>query len=362
MKKIAIIYLLWADEPQRYLERALVAVAAQTYDHANLQLVVVYNPKEGAESSAPFIVNKLDEWKDKIPPATFLPQEKNLGFSGGNNAGIKWAIESSFDYVFLHNADGYLHPEAMEKMAEVMVSDDKIGAAQALVLLHPETELINSAGNSWHYLGIGYCELFREKFVDYIFPMKKTIGYASGAAVMMRCDLLLEHGLWSEDFFMYHEDTEYSLRLRMLGYKIMLASGAIFYHEYEFLKSTKKFYWMERNRNALQLIFYRWPTLVLLAPLELAYDLGLLFLSLKGGWWKEYWAARVYWLKFSSWRLWLVHRAQVQSGRKISDRELLHDAAITVPSANLVAPRLVVDVVNGVFSIYYYLLKLLVWW
>ncbi|MFA7653536.1 MAG: glycosyltransferase family 2 protein [Candidatus Magasanikbacteria bacterium] len=361
MKKIAIIYLLWGDEPQRYLDRALVGIIAQTYSRDNLHLLVVYNPKEGIPSAVPFIRERLVA-TGNLPPATVLEQEKNLGFSGANNAGMRWAVEHEFDYAFLHNADGYLHPQAIEKLASVMQNDDKIGEVQALTLLYPETNLINSAGNSWHYLGVGFCRFFREPLAQHEFLPTEEIGYASGAAALMRCDLLKKHGYWNEDFFMYHEDTEYSLRLRMFGYKIILSSEAIFYHEYEFLKSVTKYYWLERNRYALNIVFYKWPTLILLLPLELVYDLGLLFLSWRNGWLKEYLAAWTYWFTRANWKIWLAHRHNIQAVRQVSDREFMCHTAMIISSGGLVASRLIVLVANVIFTVYYFLVRMLLWW
>ena len=58
-------------------------------------------------------------------------------------------------------------------------------------------------------------------------PAIKEIAYASGAAILMRADLLKANGLWDNDFFLYHEDLEYSFRLRAVGYKIVLARDSV---------------------------------------------------------------------------------------------------------------------------------------
>ncbi|MBU0546182.1 glycosyltransferase family 2 protein [Patescibacteria group bacterium] len=363
MPKTAIIYLVWSDEPKKYLSRALLGIAEQTCSKENLHLLVVYNAhKPEEESQINFIREEIEKNKDNLPPVTILEQEKNLGFSGGNNLGMKWAVDNGFDYVFLHNADGYLADKTIEQLVQTAEIDKKIGQLQPLVLLHPETDLINSAGNNWHYLGIGYCDKFRKKVGEFFLPKIKDVGYVSGAATLLRADLLKEFGYWNEDFFLYHEDTEYSWRLKIRGYRTVMVSDAEFYHIYEFKKNIKKYYWMERNRQIVKLLLYRWPTLILLLPLEILYNLGLLVVALAGGWSKELVNAWVYWLKAVNWKNWLKERAKYQADRKLSDRDVLKIAVPMVDSGDLVVSKPINALANLVFTFYYFLLKIIVWW
>lgn len=363
MSKVAIVYLTWSDEPRKYLERALSGVAAQTYSKENLELVIIYNSHRPEEASQiDFIKEEVQKMSTSLPHTTILEQEKNLGFSGGNNLGLRFAVEHGFDYAYLHNADGYLDKNAIEKLAGAMEADNKIGEAQAFVMLHPETNLINSAGNAWHYLGLGYCSFYRRKSAEVDLPEIKDIGYVSGAAAMMRTELLKRYGYWNENFFMYHEDTEYSLRLKTRGYKTVLVSGAVFYHEYSFKKGAAKFYWLERNRHALKYLIYKWPTWVLLAPLEILYNLGLIIISLAGGWFWELLKVYAYWFKLENWKVWRVERKKYQTERTISDRVILAGAVARVEGEYGVVNKGVNFLANLFFTFYYFLLKILVWW
>ena len=60
------------------------------------------------------------------------------------------------------------------------------------------------------------------------------IGYPSGAAVMLRADLLKQYGLLNEALFLYHEDLEYGLRLKTLGFDSAMIKASVFYHRYAF--------------------------------------------------------------------------------------------------------------------------------
>lgn len=354
---------MWSNEPRAYLERAILAMGKQTYPKESLEFLIIYNSHRPDEpSQCSYIREEVAKHVAILPPTTIIEQEKNLGFSGGNNFGMRWAIEKGFDYVFLHNGDGYLHEQCLEKLVEAMENDQKIGVAQALVLLYPETLLINTAGNCAHYLGLGFCGAYRQP-AESITPPIKDVGYASGAAIMMRTDLLKQHGLWDVDFFMYHEDLDYSLRLKMLGYRVVLVPQAVFYHEYKFSKSVSKYFWMERNRFAVLLLYYKWPTLFLIWPMMLGLEIGLWLFAIKSGWGRERVKVYQYWLQPASWRLWLAKRQLIQKNRKISDRDLLKTAVSTVNfSEKAVESPVLKYIGNPAMRIYYLFLRILVRW
>lgn len=358
-----MVYLLWSNEPRAYLERALLAMEKQTYPKELIEFLIIYNShKPDEESQCPYIREEVAKHSITLPLATIVEQEKNLGFSGGNNFGMKWAIENRFDYVFLHNGDGYLHEQCLEKLVETMENDKKIGAAQSLVLLYPDTHLINTAGNCAHYLGLGFCDKYREP-AELVSQEIQDVGYASGAAIIMRADLLKQHGLWDEDFFMYHEDLDYSLRLKMLGYRVVLVPQSIFYHEYKFNKSVSKYFWMERNRFAVLLMYYKWPTLFLILPMALALEFGLWFFAIKSGWGRERVNVYKYWLKPASWKLWLAKRRVIQKNRKISDMDLLKTMVATVNFSEKVVESPVLKFIgNPVMKGYFWLLRVVIWW
>lgn len=362
MPRIAIVYLVWNDEPSKYLARALDAISAQTFYKENLRLFIVYNPADNCVSQLPLIQSEVNKKKDNLPSTVILPQEKNVGFPGGNNIGIKIALEDGCDYVFLHNADGYLAPTAVAEMVSAFESDKKIGQVQALIRLYPEIDLINSAGNRFHFLGIGYCAHFRERADSVFLAPVSDIGYASGAATMLRADLLKKFGFWREEFYLYHEDTEYSLRLKINGFRVVLAGRAEFFHEYEFSKNKTKFYWIERNRHTLKYLFYKWPTLVLTWPLEIGYNLGLAIAAVLGGWMPELSRVYWYWLQPVNWQKWREIRRSNLHTRQLSDRQLLLWSEYAVDSAELVVPAPIKFLANLVFRLYYYFLKLIIWW
>ncbi len=361
--KIAIVYLSFHCEP--YIEDVISSLKKLTYPKESIEFIIVDNPHPTHGPSVRYIEEHVLPLSGKeIPHVTLLAQTENLGFAGGNNAGVVWALEHGYDYVYFHNNDGFMAANCLEPMVNALEADKSVGIAQSLMLLHPETDLVNSTGNSFHYLGFGYCNEYRYKIKDLQLPEIKEISYASGAAFMISSALIKKYGMWDDDFFLYHEDLEWSFRVRMAGYKSILVRDSVFYHKYQFARSITKFYWMERNRYGVMLMFFRWPTLVLLLPMALGMEIGLLVFAIRGKWLGERMKVYAYWLKASSWKLWLEKRKKTQAIRTVSDRYLLsyavsgikhQDASVNNPLVNYIA--------NPVMAVYYWIVvKGLIWW
>jgi GT2 family glycosyltransferase len=362
--KIGIVYLLYYHN-ESYVDDMVSALKKITYPKDRLELVIVANPHPTDGSFVHYLESTVMPYSGiELPRVTILPQETNLGFGIGNNVGALHAIEQGAEYVFFHNNDGFFATTAFEPLIRAFESDSTIGAAQSLVLLHPETNLLNSAGNSFHYLGFGFCDQYRSDIKDLSLPVVKDVDYASGAALMVRSDLIKKHGAWDPDFFMYHEDLEWTLRLRIRGYRTVLVRDSIFYHKYQFGRSIDKFFWMERNRYAVMLMYFRWPTLILLLPMWFVLEIGLWIFTIKNKYVVKRLEVYKYWLTTQNWKIWLAKRKKIQSERIISDRELLkHSVSGIYFQEQETKNPLLIYVGNPIMKVYYWVVvKGLIWW
>lgn len=361
--EIAVVYLSYHCDP--YIDDVVSAFKKITYPQDKIELVIVDNPHHEHGPSVKTIEEKVMPLSgEEIPHVTLLPQDENLGFAGGNNVGAEWAAENDYDYVFFHNDDGFVSADCFEPLVEHMENNEDVGIAQSLMLLHPDTDKINSKGNTYHYLGFGFCTDYRKPASEVKGAEPEEISYASGAAFMVSTDLIEEYGGWDEDYFLYHEDMEWSMRLRSAGYDIKVVPDSIFYHKYQFSRSITKFYWMERNRYGTWLRFFSWPTLLILLPMALIVELGLLLYSIKNGWFKKKLEIYWYWLQPSNWKLWLKKREETQKIKEISDRELLSYAHPTIEfQEKSMQDPLIQNIGNPIMKLYYYIIvRGLIWW
>ncbi len=358
--KIGIVYLSFHCEP--YIDDVVSSLKKLTYPKDRLEFIVVDNPHPKYGDSVKMLNDLLLPLSGKeIPNVTILPQTENTGFAKGMNIGGDWAIEHGCDYITYHNADGFFAANALEPLIET-AEQEGVGIVQSLIALHPDTHLVNTDGNSFHFLGFGYCDKYKEK-ISSIDTNVRDIAYASGAAFLISAKLIKTYGGWDEDFFLYHEDLEWSLRLKFAGYRVVIEPRSIFFHKYQFKRSITKFYWMERNRFGVLLMFYRWSTLLLILPMLIVMEAGLWLFALKGGWVKERIAVWKYWLKPSSWKLWLGKRKNVQALRTISDRDVLVTTSpkIIFQEASMKNPILKY-IGNPMMMLYYKFLLFVVRW
>ncbi len=359
---IAIIYLSFHCEP--YIEQTAASLASMSYPKERVAFVIVDNPHPEYGGSGDHIrEHVMSRSRKDLPRVVLIENEKNLGFAGGNNVGLRWALDNDYDYVVFLNDDAYLGEDTLAELVAHMSADERIAIAQPLIMLSPEKQLVNSSGNAMHVLAMGYCMDYRRNAADLALPAVRDVPYASGAAMMMRTKKAVASGGWDKDFFMYHEDMEWSLRCRILGGRVVMVRDGIAYHTYNFSKSIKKYYWMERNRFAVLLMYYRWPTLILLAPILLLTEFGLFGIALTRGWWKEKLAVYRYWLDPAHVRLWLKKRAIIQKQRLVSDRFLLsHVTGIIAFQEGDVSSPWVTHVANPILKRYTALLKSIVIW
>lgn len=362
LPKIAIVYLSFHCEP--YVDDVISSLKKISYPKELLELVVVDNPHPEYGSSMRYLEDVLlPHSAVDLPHVTLLPQQKNLGFSGGNNVGINWAAANGFEYIYLHNNDGFMASGCLEPLVNALSSDPSIGLAQSLVLLYPETNLVNTAGNALNFLFVGYCNNFRKPLAGLQLPSIIETGYASGAAVMLRTSLIREYGLWDEDFWMYHEDVEYTLRLKSVGYRPVVVRDSIFYHKYNFGRNKEKFYYIERNRLGTMLLYLRIPTLILFLPMALVFEIGLLIFAVRQGWFKNKLRAYGYWLSFRHWKLWLKKRHHIQLRRTVGDRKLLRGVVSEIHfEEKSINHWLLRYVGNPLLTVYWFVARLLIVW
>ena len=346
-KKVAIILINYKEYAKKYLDDCLCSIREQDFSGL-VKLYIVDNAS--SEETASYL-------KDKAPEAELIINKGNDGFAKGNNDAILKAIEESFDYVFLLNMDTIADKSALSKLVESIEKNDKIGAVQSRLMLHPDKERINSLGNSTHFLGFGFCLSYGDKYEEEKVKDLEKIFYPSGAAVLFRVSVLKELGLFDEDYFMYSEDQDLGWRIWLAGYLCALSKDSVVYHKYEFARSISKYYYMDRNRIITALKNYRLVTLIILAPAFIVMEIGLLYFSIKNGWYKE--KIKI-WLEFFTldfWKKIKKGRKEVIKIRKVKDKDLFKMMSGKISYQEISSPLLFVA--NLFLNMYFIFVKFL---
>jgi GT2 family glycosyltransferase len=294
--------LIVAYDSRGDLTKTLPALLPELGDGDEL-IVVENKPGDGS----------VEVVRELAPAARIVEPGANTGFAGGCNAGAEAARG---DLLVILNPDAAPQPGFGEAIRRPWLEERGWGGWQALVA-DGDGGRINSAGNPVHFTGIvwagGHGRLLDEA------PAAGEVPAASGACLAIPLARWREVGGFPEEFFMYHEDVDLSVRLRATGSPVGIEPAAVVAHAYEFGANADKWRWLERNRLAFLVRTYPGSLLALLAPALIATELGLLAVSASGGWGRQKLRAN---LEFLRWlpRL-LRERREIQCRRTIGAAE-----------------------------------------
>ena len=165
---------------------------------------------------------------------------ENLGYAGGINAALPFT--GPCDAVLILNPDVRLMPEAVTRLLGPLVADDRIGAVIPLILemngmaypsLHREPSLTRAIGDAFFGSILwrnrpGFLSEVDDRPASY--ADAHDVDWASGAALLVRNEVVRELGEWNEEFFLYSEETDYCRRIRESGRRIRFEPSAVVKH------------------------------------------------------------------------------------------------------------------------------------
>ena len=206
-------------------------------NYNNLDVIVVDN----ASSDKSHL--KCKEIFNKI---RLLENKENEGYCEGNNIGIR---DARGEFIVILNPDTIVEPNWLSEFLKAY-SKFGDGLYQPKILSLYEKEILQSTGNMIHLFGFGFA---RDKGIKDKNQFKKIekIGYASGTCLFTTSKVLKKIGLLDPFLFLYHDDLDLGWRAAQVGINSYFVPNAeIFHAESYMLKwSSKKFYWLERNRK-----------------------------------------------------------------------------------------------------------------
>ena len=213
----------------------LTSLRLLTYPRVNI--VVVDNASKG---------NQADIIEERFPEVMVLRQSENLGFCGGCNVGIQYAIDQGGDFVLVLNNDTVTTPDLLEKLIAVFQKISNAGAVSPVISEYPEVTKIGYFRPKWN----PKTAVFVNDNCGYLSEIDPfPVEFANGCCMLVPVRIFQTVGLFDERYFAYYDEIDWCCRIRRHGYESYVAPTAMVHHK--MTRSTPapvRDYFMSRNR------------------------------------------------------------------------------------------------------------------
>jgi GT2 family glycosyltransferase len=191
-----------------------------------------------------------------VPDIDLVEIEHNVGPARGQNAGVKRALEGPCDYVLLMNNDIVVHEEMVARLVAVAERDPLVGLVGPKMYYFEPADLLWFAG--------GTVSRWRGKSKHIGFKQRdagqhdrlREIDYVGAAAMLVRRAVYEQIGGENPAFFIYFNDTDFCMRAKAAGWKIVYAPDAVLWHKVSAaIVDESPYFWAEKNRS--RIVFVR---------------------------------------------------------------------------------------------------------
>jgi len=174
--------------------------------------------------------DSVDRISAKYPALKIIKNSENLGFTGGNNLGMKEAMKHSPGYIMLLNNDTIVHESMLSELLKAIESNGEIGMVGPKIYYYGDN-IIWSAG-TWHdrllhrfkLIGMGHKDSGQ-------FSKKRDVDELTACAMLIRREVIEKVGYLNDDYFTIVEDSEYCLRVKRAGYRLIFVPKSILWHK-----------------------------------------------------------------------------------------------------------------------------------
>ena len=224
--KLSIVIICWND--WKVIENCLASI----FDgKTNTPFEVIVSDNGSTDGS-------IQRIRTKFPAVRLIENGENLGFSKGNNAGIR---EASGDYVLILNPDTIVHPGSLDRWIEYAERHPDAGAFGCKVLNpdgsfqgtarpFPTVSRALIAALGLRPLGFLGKAFLSDKYVGFNGDREREIDWQSGCCVLVRGDILRQIGGFDECFFFHYEEVDLCYRVWQTGHPIRFTPNVTITH------------------------------------------------------------------------------------------------------------------------------------
>lgn len=215
--KVLIVVLNWNGCKDTV--ECLRSLEALTYK--NFQVIVVDN---GSTDDSVAVI------QSKFPRVIILEVGKNLGYAGGNNVGLRYALKHDFAYALLLNNDTVCRPDVLSTLVDAADSHADAAFVAPLIYTADDPTKLWSAGAHWDSDKLML--LLNQKLPVFLGGTNVAeVEVVVGCAILVRIAAVGRFGMLDERFFLVHEESDWCFRARKAGFKCLLVRDAVLFHK-----------------------------------------------------------------------------------------------------------------------------------
>ena len=240
--KVSIILLNW-NNPDDTIE-CLESLKQITYPHYDIIVVDNHSTDDS--------IIKLES----IDNIFIIKNDSNVGFAGGNNVGIEYALKKSADYVLLLNNDTVVDKDFLSNLIKKIQPEKEVGIVGGKIYYYDDPQKIWAAGGGITKFAKRTFQYGENKKDAGQFNTEKEVDFISGCCMLVRKEVFEKIGVLDKAYFMYYEDVDFCLRTKKY-FGIKYVPTATIWHKVSgtSIKSFRDYY---RMRNYFLLLNNRY--------------------------------------------------------------------------------------------------------
>ena len=191
---------------------------------------------------------------------------RNCGFAGGNNLGIRHALEQGADFVLVLNNDTIVDPMLLDELVAAAEQHPEVGCFGPWIFYMDDPERLWFAGAAWSSEALSFTWPGKGRTASEM-PLEPTrTDYVCGAALFFRASVARRIGLLDERFFLVYEESDWCYRARRAGFGCISVPRARLWHKVgasfgnedsplrTYFSTRNKLLWTERNGTRTELL------------------------------------------------------------------------------------------------------------